>query len=62
MNKSIFALLLTGLINAQDLGNNIEEGTVVEIDDGDNDEYTRKYSYDFSHLCPTQPTPAIKNC
>lgn len=44
------------------MGTEIEEGTVVEIDDGDDDELTRKYSYDFSHLCPTSPTPAVKTC
>ena len=35
---------------------------MVEIDDGDDDEHTRKYHYEFKHLCPTTPPPAIVEC
>ena len=62
MNKLHLAFLLAGLTLTQDLGNAIQEGDVVEINDGDDNELTRKYSYDFSHLCPTQPSPAVKKC
>lgn len=62
MNKIFMYLFMMGVIAAQDMPTQIEEGTMAEIDDGDDDELTRKYSYNFEHLCPTNPPPAIKEC
>lgn len=63
MNSTLCLFLLGAMINAQsEYGGEIPEGQVQEIDDMDNNIYTRKYRYDFKNLCPTTPPPAILTC
>ena len=40
----------------------LSEAEMVEVDDGDKNEHTRKYRYNFKHLCPTTPPPAVVEC